>query len=706
MDAVNGLGGERITTPDSDASPGDYRVRSQQLRISPSDDWHAVTQIAADAIHDIRMLFRDVRGELMASVESPNMLQAIYNPIANELDSLGAELHELFVQNLGMEPRHYQWSLSFLGLSSAPRLRNPQATGGPLDTITHPDIEMGDAAPIDALAVPQPPATTSAAAPPPRAPTPAPNSPAASEAADNTTRRRNKGKGKARADREPSPAPSAAQSMRKRQRADTIPRREEYGPPPAPHLPNPRTVELLMQRYPHATLEDILDLSDAYAGPSATYNNPPTPPPAAASTYAAIAARFTSPVSTVGARSPSRSASRTSSRVEAEIRRSRGKRRRVRGPPGASRRLYVRFANPPPAERRAGALAVVGAVNAALANHPNEQLRVRATSADWTNAGQLYIQFAGILPEGLAPTIHEVVVHQGWGGPANGPAAVTVERYAITSQLCFRAVPCRDDNGNLLDAQAVAQAAFEHSPEWQEVLPARRANFMPPRDGASTSTLVIEITDTSSRARQRALAGTTLPFADGVRTAQVLEDRRQVPQCPQCHRWNHFRGQCRANSTTCAQCGEAHDIRHHRALATCCRGSDAPECNHPARCINCGQAHRATSHECPYHIHRNDIAWHQAHPPASQRARARTAEPTLNNDNGTRPARGSQSVRFATRVELISANANDSPFVQSQSQPRASGSGSRGQGGQDKGNPGRRNGGRDPRNRDGDEETE
>ncbi|KAL1949785.1 hypothetical protein VTO73DRAFT_8666 [Trametes versicolor] len=146
-----------------------------QLRISLSDDWHAVTQIAADTIHNIWMLFCNVQGELMTSVESPNMLQAIYNPIANELNSLSAELHKLFVQNLGMEPHHYQWSLSFLGLRSAPRLRNPQATGGLLNTIMHPDIEMGDAAPTDTPAVPQPSVTTSAAAPPPCVHTPAPN---------------------------------------------------------------------------------------------------------------------------------------------------------------------------------------------------------------------------------------------------------------------------------------------------------------------------------------------------------------------------------------------------------------------------------------------------------------------------------------------------------------------------------------------------
>ncbi len=361
-------------TPDSDVSPGDYRVRSQQLRISPSDDWHAVTQIAADAIHDIRMLFCDIRRELLASEELPNMLQAIYNPIANELDSLGAELNELFVQSLGMEPHHYQWSLSLLGgLNSAPHLRGPQApsNSSALDVIQHSDIVMEETMPNSVPAAPQAPAQSQVTTPPQRAATPARSSTPTSEVADNTAQRHNKGKGKARASREPSPTPSAAQSMRKRPRADTLPRREVYAPQPAPHLPNPRTVELLMQHYPHATLEEILDLSDVYAGPSAMFHNPPTPLPAAPSMYATIAARFTSPVSTVGSRGPSRSASRASSRVEAEIRRTRGKRRRVRGPPGASRRLYVQFAHPPPDEQRAGALAVVGAVNTALANHQN-----------------------------------------------------------------------------------------------------------------------------------------------------------------------------------------------------------------------------------------------------------------------------------------------------------------------------------------------
>ncbi|TFK79486.1 hypothetical protein K466DRAFT_456692, partial [Polyporus arcularius HHB13444] len=128
----------------------------------------------------------------------------------------------------------------------------------------------------------------------------------------------------------------------------------------------------------------------------------------------------------------------------------------------------------------------------------------------------------------------------------------------------------------------------------------------------ATTTLVVEIADTSSRARQRALAGTTVPFANGVRTAQVLEDRRQVPQCPQCLRWGHVRATCRANSTTCERCGEAHDAQYHRVMASCCRGSTSPTCEHAARCINCGSAHRATSRECPYYVHRNDLAWHQA----------------------------------------------------------------------------------------------
>ncbi|KAL1944176.1 hypothetical protein VTO73DRAFT_3361 [Trametes versicolor] len=388
----------------------DYRVRSQPLRISPSDNWHTVTQLAADAIHDIRMLFRDVRSELLAAVESPNMLEATYNPIANELDSLGAELDELFVQSLGLEPRHYQWTMPFLdGLGRFPRPPRTSSDHATDNGAQARDVTMRDATPASAGAAPQAHGTPAAAAPS-RASTPVTSDAPMSETDDSAAqRRRNKGKGKARADREPSPTPSMAQSMRKRQRANTMPLREEYAPAPAPHLPNPRTVELLMQRYPHASLDDILDLSDAYAGTSAAhtaYNSPPTPPPApaaSASTYAAIAARFTSPVSSISSRGPSRSASRASSRMEAEIRRSRGKRRRVRGPPGASRRLYARFANPPPAEQRAGALTVVGAVNAALANHTDERLRIRATSGDWTAAGQLFIQFAGILPDNLLP---------------------------------------------------------------------------------------------------------------------------------------------------------------------------------------------------------------------------------------------------------------------------------------------------------------
>ncbi|KAI0737469.1 hypothetical protein C8Q80DRAFT_1078669, partial [Daedaleopsis nitida] len=122
-------------------------------------------------------------------------------------------------------------------------------------------------------------------------------------------------------------------------------------------------------------------------------------------------------------------------------------------------------------------------------------------------------------------------------------------------------------------------------------------------------TLVVEFSDTSSRARLRALLGTRVTFRNGARPTQAMEDRPRVPQCSSCLRWGHPQALCRAHSAACELCGEPHDVRHHRTLASCCRGSDAPSCGHPPRCINCGQAHRATARECPYYLHRHDMSW-------------------------------------------------------------------------------------------------
>ena len=446
-----------------------------------------------------------------------------------------------------------------------------------------------------------------------------------------------------------------------------------------------------MRRYPNATLEEILSLSDAFAGPSRP--RPHTYAEAARATPSPPPTRSVTPVS-------SRASSRAGAQMAATTKRQQGKRRRIRAPAGASRRIYIRFPNPPPAEMRVGPLTIVSTVNAALATQPDEHMCMRATSADWTPSGQLYIQFLSEIPSAAAfdGIIREIATINNWGGNQNTAVAPTVERHIYTSQLCFRAVECVDGDGNLLDPQQVAVDAFRNAPQWLDA-PVRRVSFMPPRNGASTTTLVVEIADTSSRARQRALAGTQVPFYNGVRTAQVLENRRQVPQCPQCLRWGHVRSLCRANSATCEICGEAHEARHHRALASCCRGSTAPACDHQPQCINCGQTHRATSRECPYYAHRNDFGWHQAHPAQPRRNRttrttntnaaatagADAAAPTMANPTNaaaTMPAApphvqtaptGGPSVRFASNVVYHMLDA-DEPSRQQRKRARTANS--------------------------------
>jgi hypothetical protein len=53
-------------------------------------------------------------------------------------------------------------------------------------------------------------------------------------------------------------------------------------------------------------------------------------------------------------------------------------------------------------------------------------------------------------------------------------------------------------------------------------------------------------------------------------------------QCYRCYKFGHVRQKCRGKPT-CANCA----------------GPYHPECSVPARCINCGAAHRATSRSCP-----------------------------------------------------------------------------------------------------------
>ncbi|KAI0633447.1 hypothetical protein C8Q77DRAFT_1157648 [Trametes polyzona] len=502
---------------------GDYEVRSQALRIDPHNAWHTVTQVITDAIHDIQMVFRDAHAKLVAAAHSLNLLQATYNLIANALDALGKELDRTFVRELGMEPRHYQWLRNIL-LAPASRPR-PQVPLPEVELVARPEVAPDLAMKDDGAADRQ--SRISSLTPL--------SSRAGSPMTDNSNHtrppatpqqlHRDKGKGKRRAGREPTPTPpssppSAHQPARKWQRAHSITSDGAPGEPHMPNLPNPRTVELLMRRYPNPMLEQLLNISDAFTGLSTM-------------SYAAAASRATMPTTSDGSRGPSpapaRVAPRANSRLNAEIACKQSKRKRVHGPPGAARRLYVQFTNPPPAEAQASPLTIVGAVNTALANHGDPRMRLRASAAYWTRNGMLYIQFLDIPPEGAEAAIRTVAQANGWGGTGSTPEDVTVEHYVRTSQICFRVVACVDDNGRPLEAQQVAAAAFANSPHMQEVMPVRRISFMPPHDGATTTTLVVEIADTSTLARQRTLIGTHVAFSNGVHyLLNVYNDERST----------------------------------------------------------------------------------------------------------------------------------------------------------------------------------
>ncbi|KAI0371200.1 hypothetical protein BV20DRAFT_1051932 [Pilatotrama ljubarskyi] len=437
----------------------DYEVRSQPLRIDPSNSWHTVTQIITDALHDIRTTLRDASEDLLAVVEAPNLLRATWNPIANAFDSLAAAARP--------------------GMPTPPAAAAATPLATPVEAardviMQDPDDDSSRISGLTPLSS--------------RPGTPVPNARARSPQPPTPDTTCNKGKGKALGPREPTPTP-------------------------------PRMPSLVAHPMRKPTLEEILSISDVYTGPSSS-----------STLYAAVASHAAMPTtasrdSRSSSPGSSRAASRISSRVEAEVKCKTVKCRRVRGPPGAARCLYIRFANPPTAEARASPLAIVATTNAALAEHVDDRLRLTATSADWTRNGMLYIQFLEIPLEGAEAAIRMIAHTRKWGGPTNSSEMVMVERYVRTFQICFRVVACVDDNGQLLNAQQVAEAAFANSSAMQAVMPARRINFMPPWNGASTTTLVIEIVDTSTLARQRALVGTQVAFANGVRTAQPLEDR-------------------------------------------------------------------------------------------------------------------------------------------------------------------------------------
>ena len=143
-----------------------------------------------------------------------------------------------------------------------------------------------------------------------------------------------------------------------------------------------------------------------------------------------------------------------------------------------------------------------------------------------------------------------------------------------------------------------------------------RHRWLPHADDASSASLVVEVLDTHSASVQRALLRRQAPFANGTRTAQPLESRDTVPMCNQCLMWGHWSGACRSGAVFCEKCGERHLAFQHNQVATCCRseGVAAGEpCRHIDFCINCRQAHRATSRLCPFFVHRHDREWHRSH---------------------------------------------------------------------------------------------
>ncbi|KZV70451.1 hypothetical protein PENSPDRAFT_544260, partial [Peniophora sp. CONT] len=72
-----------------------------------------------------------------------------------------------------------------------------------------------------------------------------------------------------------------------------------------------------------------------------------------------------------------------------------------------------------------------------------------------------------------------------------------------------------------------------------------------------------------------------------------------APRCNNCQRWGHISVRCTSRFNNCARCAGAHSEAQHRNVAR-----DAP-----AKCFNCGGAHRADSPACKFYENRMNRKW-------------------------------------------------------------------------------------------------
>ena len=166
---------------------------------------------------------------------------------------------------------------------------------------------------------------------------------------------------------------------------------------------------------------------------------------------------------------------------------------------------------------------------------------------------------------------------------------------------------------------------------------------------SDTATVYLNIADSVSGARSKALLGRSVQFGRFVCPFRAARANPGAALCTRCWRWGHPSQQCRAPQIRCPACSGPHRKEHHRTLAGCCKGNanatppvppTAPgePCPHPFRCPNCHKGHAADDRRCNFWRHRFDQEWIKARY-AEVRAASRTRSPLTHHPaaGGGRP---------------------------------------------------------------------
>jgi len=139
---------------------------------------------------------------------------------------------------------------------------------------------------------------------------------------------------------------------------------------------------------------------------------------------------------------------------------------------------------------------------------------------------------------------------------------------------------------------------------------------------SDTGTLWFDIDDSRAGLIMRNLVGCAFMYGKHRLTVAPATKHVGVPQCNRCWRYGHPSSArvCLLKGKLCPICGEPHSVEYHRHLASCCRGKPkatppvpaTPEgdpCPHDAKCINCGEKHRADDRICNFWKSRFKSDW-------------------------------------------------------------------------------------------------